>query len=192
MKTPFFATIATGSLLLLVGCSNLANLPDKTDSASQKAAPESAEPMTQKTAKDLQAAEKSELHQTSEAAAGNSEILSTILVQIRPEKIQADIARADAGPVSFDIRNASDEPQEVVLLKTELPADQIPTKAGKVDLTHSDVKEVGQLTTNPMPAKHSETLTRTLEPGEYVLVAYTPGKIEAAKTQVFTIKPAGI
>jgi hypothetical protein len=192
MKTLFFVTVTTGSLLLLVGCSNLANLPDKTDSASQKEATESAESMTQNTAKDLQAAENSEAHQVNEAAAGNSEILSTILVQIRPEKIHADITRVNAGPVSFDIRNTSDEPQEIVLLKTDLPADQIPIKADKVDLTHSDVKEVGQLVTSPMPAKHSETLTRTLEPGQYVLMAYPPGQIEAARTQTFTIKAVGI
>jgi hypothetical protein len=192
MKPPLFTAIATGSLLLLVGCSSPGNLFGKADLAPQQEATESAEPMTQNTTEDLQTAEKSETNQADTVAAGNSEILSTILVQITPEKIQANITRADAGPVSFDIRNTGNEPQEVMLLKSALPADQIPTKAGKVDLTSSDVKEVGQLVTNPMPTNRSETLTRTLEPGEYILMAYTPGKIEAAKTQVFTIKPVGI
>ncbi len=166
MNPKLFAAIATGSVLLMVGCSSPSSLQGEAPTA-QRETPA----------------------QTSSKAAGKSEIVNIISAQLSSEKITLDRDKVDAGPVSFEIRNGSSEPLDVILLKTDLPASQIPLKEGKVDTTNGDVKQVGQLVTSPMPANGDETIVRTLEPGNYLMMVYHPGKIDMAMTRQIIVQP---
>lgn len=191
MKPKLFAAIAAGSMLLLIGCSAVPDSPKKADITVQQEAENVYESTAKEVAKEFESGSQKEAQAQSEVTSGRTEILNTIDVQISREKISLDYDTVDAGPVSLDIHNGSNQPLDVVLLKTDLPADQIPTKSGHIDVTNAAVKPVAHLVTSPMPAGGDETLVRTLEPGQYVLFAYEPGKIAAAITQTITIQTAG-
>lgn len=120
------------------------------------------------------------------------ELYSTIDVNVVDGKITATYDKADAGPVSFNIHNGSGEPLDMVLLKTDLPATQIPIKEGKIDLSNQDVTEVGRLATSPMVANGEETIMHTLEPGNYLLLAYAPGHIDTAMHHKIMVQRPGM
>lgn len=191
MKAQIFAVIAVGSVGLLAACSGLPNTHSSTSTTDQKSATELNQ-SANKTSEEMAANPSSDEAETMTKTTAKSDLLTTIDVQLTGDQISLDATQADAGPVSFAIRNTSHQPLDFVLLKTDLPTDQIPTKSGKVDLTNTAVKQVGQLVTSPMPANGDETITRTLTPGNYVLMAYRPEHIQTAMTQVITIKAAGI
>ncbi|WP_155523996.1 hypothetical protein [Nodosilinea nodulosa] len=181
MNPKFLAAIATGSMLLMIGCSAPANLQGKAASAHNKMAsqPGSA---THDTAKSM----------AKPLAAEKPETVNTIDVQLSNSKLMLDHDRVDAGLISLDIRNSSGGPLDVVLLKTDLPTNQIPIKEGKVDTANAAVKQVGQLINSPMPANGNEAIIHTLEPGNYVLMAYQPGKADRAMTHTIIVQAAGI
>lgn len=199
MKSTVFAAIAVGSMLLLVGCdtvshSEQAHIPSQKEPTElhNSTADIAAKDIDHDVAHDLESVSTHTAKSVAQTPHEGAELLNTIDVQLTHDKIVVDYAQADAGPVSFDIRNRSRQPLEVVLLKTGLPLHDIPTKDGKVDLKNPEVKQMGELVTNPLPVDGDETLTRTLEPGKYVVMAYVPNQIESAMKQVITIRPAGI
>lgn len=192
MKSTVFAAIAASSMLLFVGCSNPSNLMGQADKTASKDTTTLSETPKQDATKDMGSASAEGDQSATEMATAPSEDLSTIDVQLDSSQMLLDYDTVEAGAVSLDIQNNSKEPFEVYLLKTDLPAGQIPTKAGKINLTSDTVKQVGELVTNPMPASGQETLTRNLEPGKYVLMAYSPGHIQTAVSQPITVKAPGI
>ncbi len=183
MKPKALIAIAAGSLLFLAGCGTVASLPNKTDSTTA----EDTTSQTDKMGLDKDTNTTRESQDTKAIASAAKELLNTIDVEITSEEVMANFTRVDAGSVSFDIRNSSEQPQSVLLLRTDLPDAQIPIKEGKVDLSQQGVSEVGKLVTDPMTVNDDETITRTLTPGTYVLMAYTPGEIELAKKQIITV-----
>lgn len=189
MKAKLFSAIAAGSVLFVVGCSNgLTTSQDKAaGTLSQNEKPALQESTSNKAADEMETASRAETQETDRLTAEQSDLLTTIDVQLTGDKITLDHDKAYAGPVSFDIRNKTDEPLDVVLLKTNLPVDEIPITNGQVDFTNSTVERVGYLATSPMAAGGQETITRDLRPGNYVLMSYVPGKIDMAQKQAFTV-----
>jgi hypothetical protein len=192
MKPTVFAAIAASSMLLFVGCSSPGSQAGQADKTAPKDTTTLSETTKQDAAKDMGTTSAENNKSATEMASAPSTDTSTVDVQLDSSQMFLNSETVDAGSVSLDIQNNSKEPLEVYLLKTDLPAGQIPTKAGKIDLASDAVKQVGELVTNPMPANGQETLTRTLEPGKYVLMAYTPGHIESAISQAITVKAPGI
>jgi hypothetical protein len=193
MKAKLFSAIAAGSILFVVGCSNgLTTSQDKAGTLSQTEKSALQDSGSGKATDEMETASRIETQKANQVATEKSELLTTIDVQLTGDKMTLDHDKAEAGPVSFDIRNETNDPLDVVLFKTNLPVDEIPITNGRVDFTNSTVERVGYLSTSPMAAGRQETITRDLRPGNYVLMAYIPGKIDMAHKQVITVREPGI
>jgi uncharacterized cupredoxin-like copper-binding protein len=92
---------------------------------------------------------------------------------------------AKAGPVTFQIKNDSaDEVHELVVLRTDLPADKLSLDApGGVDEEKFDsAGEQGDIA-----ASQSAKLTLNLTPGHYALICNQPGHYAAGMHLDFTV-----
>jgi len=107
--------------------------------------------------------------------------LTTFAITLSP-------AALSAGQVTFNVSNdATDMPHELTIIKTDLPADQLPTSGGVVDTSQLDV--VGS--TDDLATGQSTTLTVTLESGAYVLVCNIPGHYAAGMYLAVTVGGQG-
>jgi hypothetical protein len=179
MKTKVLAAIASSTMLFTVGCSQLPSMSKNPAEPIEQSAVIASEDMnkdsTQETGSDDLADDES------------FEMFTTVRVRLTDENVLVDYKTIDAGPVSFDIFNNSQQPEDVVLLKTNLPVDEIPINVDNVDLSNEDFQQVGRLTYGPIPVDGLGTITKTLDPGQYVLMVYAPGNVEAAKTQTILL-----
>jgi hypothetical protein len=193
MKAKLFSAITAGTVLFAVGCSNgLTTSQGKAGTSSQTEKSALKESTSNQAADEMETASRTEAQNANQVAEEKSELLTTIDVRLAGDKMTLDHDKAEAGPVSFDIRNETNDPLDVVLLKTNLPVNEIPITNGQVDFTNSTVERVGHLATSPMATGGQETITRDLRPGNYVLMSYIPGKIDMAHKQVITVREPGI
>jgi len=78
-------------------------------------------------------------------------------------------ASAPAGNVTFVAKNEGKEKHELVIVKTDLAPDKLPTKAdGSVDEEGSGIKVVDEI--EEFESGGTEELTVKLDPGKYVLL----------------------
>ena len=92
---------------------------------------------------------------------------------LKNSTIQLDTDRVKAGSVTFDVSNAADTglTHEFVVIKTDLAADRLPVKNGKVP--ENQFKKMGEVEDiAPGTSKH---MTLKLAPGHYVLLCNRPG-----------------
>jgi uncharacterized cupredoxin-like copper-binding protein len=92
---------------------------------------------------------------------------------LKNNTIQLDTSRVKAGSVTFEVSNAPDSglTHELVVLKTDLAADNLPVKNGQVP--ESQFKKMGEVEDiAPGTSKH---MTLKLAPGRYVLFCNKPG-----------------
>ncbi len=75
-----------------------------------------------------------------------------------------------AGSVTFNLKNAGpDDPHELVVIKTDLAPDKLPTDAdGKVDEEGAGIEFIGEI--EEFDPNKSETATFDLKAGKYVLI----------------------
>lgn len=184
MKPRLMTLLLASSMVLFAGCSSMSKPGDK---ASTTPSSETAEINKSATEAHRDTTKTSET-QTTE----RGELYNSIDVEVANGRITATYDEADAGPVSFNIHNGSGEPLDVVVLKTDLPASQIPIKEGKIDLSNQSVTEVGHLSTSPIAVNGEETIIHTLEPGNYLLMAYAPGHIDTAMHHKITVQRPGV
>ncbi|WP_341319568.1 plastocyanin/azurin family copper-binding protein [Paraburkholderia sp. IMGN_8] len=97
----------------------------------------------------------------------------TIKATLLSNAIQLDMSRVKAGTVMFEVSNAPDSAQthELVVLKTDLAADKLPVKNGKVP--ESQFKKMGEV--EDMAPGKGKRMTLKLAPGRYVLICNKPG-----------------
>jgi uncharacterized cupredoxin-like copper-binding protein/heme/copper-type cytochrome/quinol oxidase subunit 4 len=102
---------------------------------------------------------------------------TTFQISLSPENVQA-------GQVTFHVvNNAHDLPHQFTIVKTDLPAGQLPVSAGQVDESQLDV--IGK--TNVLPTGASTDLTATLTPGKYVMFCNVPGHYQAGMYAALTV-----
>lgn len=90
-----------------------------------------------------------------------------------------------AGPVTFRVTNVGSLTHEIVVLKSDLPWDQLPwdpTAAGKLDETTS-VGETGDMA----PTSYGGIGITNMAPGNYWLVCNEPGHFAAGMRLRFTV-----
>ena len=98
--------------------------------------------------------------------------ISTLLTEF---DITLSAASAPPGEVVFEVRNAGALPHEVILVRTELDAAELPVHDGAVHEDSLDiVTEVRDLA-----AGESATMTAELEAGHYVLICNLSGHYES-------------
>jgi uncharacterized cupredoxin-like copper-binding protein len=97
----------------------------------------------------------------------------SVTATLNNNTIQLDTNRVKAGTVVFDARNVSDTNliHELVVLKTDVAADQLPVVKGKV--TESHFKKMGEV--EDLAVGKSKHLTLKLPAGRYVLICNEPG-----------------
>jgi hypothetical protein len=76
----------------------------------------------------------------------------------------------EAGPVSFNVENTGpDHPHELVVIKTDLAPDALPTtEEGAADEEGGGIEIIGEI--EEFPPREAREATFDLEPGNYVLV----------------------
>lgn len=106
-------------------------------------------------------------------ATGEATIVSVVQRGFRnlPDK-----AEVPAGPVTFTVRNEDGEDHQFIILRTDLPADDLPLTANRytVDETASGLTVAGRLALIEGDGG-TATLTVALPPGRYVLICNVPG-----------------
>jgi len=91
-----------------------------------------------------------------------------------------------AGDVVFEVKNAGTVVHEMVVLKTDLAVDALPTKAdGSFDEEGAGVTALGEVADVAVGA--TATLPLKLEPGNYVLVCNLPGHFTAGMVTGLTV-----
>jgi uncharacterized cupredoxin-like copper-binding protein len=98
--------------------------------------------------------------------------------------IQLDRSTISSGKVTFKVKNGGKMVHELIVLKTDLPADKIPPDpkdSSKVDETASvgEVPDIG--------AGESKSGAIDVQPGKYVLICNKPGHYSAGQYIAFTV-----
>jgi uncharacterized cupredoxin-like copper-binding protein len=94
----------------------------------------------------------------------------TVPVTLQEWSVQPAQPSVSAGKVTFDAKNAGpDDPHELVVIKTDLAPDQLPTDAdGKVDEEGAGIDFIGEI--EEFDPGQSESATFDLKPGKYVFI----------------------
>jgi uncharacterized cupredoxin-like copper-binding protein len=97
---------------------------------------------------------------------------------------EADLT-VPAGPVTFEVHNEGQTVHELVIVKTDQPADALPVSNGTVDLAAAGevVDRTSQFGSGEM-----ELLTVNLEPGTYVLLCNIPGHYQQGMFAQVTVE----
>ena len=116
-------------------------------------------------------------------SAASSRPSDTVGVKATEMRFDLTTDRAPAGQVTFNVDNTGAVPHEMVVVRTDTPAGDLPEKNGKRDETGA----VGAITAAQLQPGASASLTRALPAGHYALVCALPGHYEAGMYADFTV-----
>ncbi len=112
-----------------------------------------------------------------------------IAVKLAEWSVTPDASSAPAGEVTFNITNEGSNVHELVVFKTDLAADDLPTTeeggATVVDEEAEGLELVDEV--EDIAPGSSATLTVNLEPGNYILLCNVPGHFEQGMHATFTV-----
>ena len=114
---------------------------------------------------------------------GHEHLGATIAVGLHEWGVTADSNEASAGDVAFVVTNHGALSHELVIVKTDEPADALETHDGMVH--EDDYKVVGEIE-NIAPGKTAEA-TFHLERGAYVLLCNIPGHYQSGMYATFSV-----
>jgi len=115
------------------------------------------------------------------SAAGPSD---TIGVKATEMRFDLTTDRAPAGKVTFTVENTGAVEHEMVVVRTETPAGDIPEKNGERDETGA----VGEVGAQQLQPGATASLTRMLASGHYALICALPGHYEAGMYTNLTVE----
>ena len=99
-------------------------------------------------------------------------------------KISLSTATVPAGKVTFHVTNKADSiPHQFAVIKSDQPADQLPTSNGKVDTTNLNV--IGS--TDNIQTGKNQDLTVDLSAGKYVVICNLPSHYQNGMYATFTV-----
>jgi uncharacterized cupredoxin-like copper-binding protein len=155
VRTRWYRAPAAGPLLMLLAAAGLA-LGLVGCSSSKKSSP-----VATATASSTASAETSQ----TPSAATPSEVTAVL----SEWKIKPEPASYKAGSVTFNVRNIGNTSHNLVIVKTDLQPNALPTNAdGSVDEAGPGIAVLGK--TETIAPDVSRLLTVNLEPGNYVLI----------------------
>lgn len=95
---------------------------------------------------------------------------TSVFVSLSEYEIKPQVAEVDAGDATFIARNVGpDDPHELVIVRTDLEADRLPTVAdGSFDEAGSGVEVIGEIEELAVEGQNSATFS--LPAGRYVLL----------------------
>jgi uncharacterized cupredoxin-like copper-binding protein len=94
-------------------------------------------------------------------------------VKVKDFKIEPLLPSTVAGSVRLRVRNAGPSTHEFVVIRSALPADQLPIAADGLSVDEDRVAPIGEL--DEVEAGATDVLTLTLMPGRYVLFCNLEG-----------------
>jgi uncharacterized cupredoxin-like copper-binding protein len=106
----------------------------------------------------------------------------TSKVKLREWAIAPVPAKATAGKITFVVKNSGKTRHEFVVIRTNLPADKLPTKNGRAS-EKGQKGEIGDL----LPGA-TKRLTLTLAKGKYVLICNLSGHYQAGQRALFIVR----
>ncbi len=111
---------------------------------------------------------------------------TTIDVTESDYTIEAQPAEAPAGRFTFDITNDGPTTHEFVVIKTDLPADQLPVADSEVNEDDSRLQHIDEV--EDIKAGDETSFTVDLAPGHYVFICNITGHYEMGMHTDFTVK----
>lgn len=99
--------------------------------------------------------------------------------------VTPDVDEIEAGAVTFSAANVGAIPHELVVVKTDLPVDELPVADGKVDEDTAG-ELIGEIET--FDAGLTVAGTFDLAPGNYALLCNIPGHYEGGMHAEFTVE----
>jgi uncharacterized cupredoxin-like copper-binding protein len=94
---------------------------------------------------------------------------TTVTVELKEFSIGISESSAEAGEVTFELKNTGQEKHEFVVMRTDLGLLDLPTTPdGSVDEEGSGIEVVDEV--EDIPAGQSQRLTVNLDAGSYVLI----------------------
>jgi uncharacterized cupredoxin-like copper-binding protein len=99
--------------------------------------------------------------------------------------ITPDVEEIEAGPVTFNTTNSGSIPHELVIIKTDMPVNDLPVEDGRVDEDAAG-EEIGEI--EQFDAGLTVAGTFELEPGNYALICNIPGHYEAGMFVAFVVE----
>jgi uncharacterized cupredoxin-like copper-binding protein len=91
---------------------------------------------------------------------------------------------ASAGEITFDVTNDGPSDHEMVIIKTDLAPDALPTDS-KGEVVEDEVEAVDEV--EDVAPGSSVSLSVNLEAGSYVLICNLPGHYAAGMSAAFTV-----
>ncbi len=121
---------------------------------------------------------------TSSASGGGG---SKVNVELNEWKIIPNPDSASAGSVEFTAKNTGSIEHEMVIVKTDLAPDALPTNDSgtRVDENSDKFEVIGEI--SEFEAGKTEDASFDLEPGNYVLFCNIEGHYKAGMTTGFTV-----
>lgn len=99
---------------------------------------------------------------------------SSITVTLADFSVDLAPGRAAAGTVAFDVVNVGPSLHQFLLLRTEQPADLLPTDArGNVDEGNPDLEVIERV--SALETDETTAVEADLSPGDYVVICNLPG-----------------
>jgi len=99
--------------------------------------------------------------------------------------ITLDNSQASTGAITFSIQNVGPSVHEFVVFQTDLAPDKLPVDSGAVDEEGTGVTHVDEVEDIAVGA--TESLTLTLEAGNYVVICNIPGHYLAGMHAALTV-----
>jgi uncharacterized cupredoxin-like copper-binding protein len=110
---------------------------------------------------------------------------TTVTVSLTEFKLTPDPASAPAGAVTFQVTDTGTTQHNFRLVKTDDAPDQLPVSGSKVDESQLDVIAK---TNGDLNAGASQSLSATLEAGNYVLFCNVAGHYKLGMHATFTVE----
>jgi len=115
--------------------------------------------------------------------------VTRVSVELGEYYIKVDKAEVDAGTVRFVARNVGQMDHELVVLRTDLPADQLPYSDATEEVEEEKAGEVlGEIEPEDVPPGKTAEMTLDLTPGQYVLLCNIPTHYKLGMYREFRVR----
>ena len=115
--------------------------------------------------------------------------LTKVTVTETEMEIKLSQATVPAGPVEFVVSNKGKIPHEFVILRTDLPLDKLPTKAGgQLDEKNKQLKSIAEIGDNDLKKGATKPLKTVLSKGRYVVICNVGNHFEKGMKAALTVQ----
>jgi uncharacterized cupredoxin-like copper-binding protein len=121
---------------------------------------------------------------TAAATAAASDEEAPINVTLTEWALEVDEEHAHGGEVTFNVANKGAVPHDLVVIRTDLAADALPTASGAVDETKVEIAGRSGVFTGG----ETKTVSIDLAAGSYVLICNVPAHYDLGMRIAFTVE----